>query len=148
MIRKLNRFNVVLTVIIFMAITILVSAAPLPERPIVTEAPNGNKIILKAPANAVGSNGTVYDSDDWTVVQWQTVDGVWHDVEGWQSTFFFDVDSNYWYAEWWVGSENLGKKNFRFVVYTNESREQMKHLSGVFDLPQKGDEPLVIHVGP
>ena len=145
MIFKSNRFILTLTLFILLAVGMVVAAAraaePLPERPIVpavttSPSPNGSKLILKAPIDSA-SNGNVYDADDWTVVQWQAVNGSWYDVDGWQGNFFFDADSdpNHWQVEWWVGSENYGKKDFRFVIYTNDSRERVKQTSAVFDLP-------------
>ena len=142
MIFKSNRFILTLTFFILFAIGVSVAVVgatePLPERPIVpvpavttTSSPSGSKLILKAPLGVVNSNGDAYDADDWTVVQWQAVNGTWYDVDGWQGNFFFngDTDPNNWLVEWWVGSENYGKKNFRFVIYTNETREKIKQTS-------------------
>lgn len=121
------------------------AANPLPERPIVpavtTKNTNdGSKIILKAPVNTQSER--IYDADDWTVVQWQAVNGTWYEVGGWQGTFFYDadLDPDHWRVEWWVGSENYGKQNFRFIVYTNETQIKIKQTSVVFDLPANSYE--------
>lgn len=137
-----KRFILTLTLLLAGVIVAVAGAAePLPERPIVpvtTSSSSGSKIILKAPVNSEASSSRVYDADDWTIVQWQAVNGTWYDVDGWRGTFFYDdeLDSNNWQVEWWVGSENYGKKNFRFVIYTNETREKVKQTSPIFDMPE------------
>ena len=157
MIFKSKRLILTSTLATLLAIGIMVAVAgaaePLPERPIVpavttSPSPSGSKLILKAPTGS-SSNGNVYDADDWTVVQWQAVNGSWYDVEGWQGHFFFDADSDpdNWQVEWWVGSENHRKKNFRFVIYINNSRERIKQTSAVFDLPETRGTAVEVNVG-
>jgi hypothetical protein len=135
----------------FIIVSSAVEAAdPLPERPIApvvltVASLRGSKIILKAPvhmATEAEDAGGMYDADDWTVVQWQAVNGVWYDVGGWQGTFFYDadLDPDHWRVEWWVGSENYGKQNFRFIVYANETQSKIKQTSVVFDLPANSYE--------
>ena len=77
------------------------------------------------------------------------MNGSWYDVEGWQGHFFFDADSDpdNWQVEWWVGSENHRKKNFRFVIYINNSRERIKQTSAVFDLPETRGTAVEVNVG-
>lgn len=138
-------WKLIAIIVLVMAVGIAVAGAaePLPERPIVPIATSsspiaGSKIVLKAAVNSDSSSKRVYDADDWTVVQWQAVNGTWYDVDGWQGNFFYDadLDKDHWQVEWWVGSENYGKQNFRFVIYANQSREKVKQTSSIFDLPE------------
>jgi hypothetical protein len=141
----------------FIIVSSAVEAAdPLPERPIApvvltVASLRGSKIILKAPvhmATEAEDAGGMYDADDWTVVQWQAVNGVWYDVDGWQGTFFYDadLDADHWRVEWWVGSENLRKENFRWSVYEDESKEKLKQTSALFDMPKTHRTAVVVTV--
>lgn len=76
--------------------------------------------------------------DLWTVVQWQDLEGEWHDTEGWQGKF--DADGR---VLWTVGLEHAGDVAFRWLVYNDSSRSDMLVMSKEFDLPGS-DQRLVI----
>ncbi len=63
--------------------------------------PVGTYIELAAPEHAGA----------WSVVQWQDVNGNWHDVEGWRGT----LDSS-GYIRWWVAAKDFGTGPFRWVI--------------------------------
>ncbi|GAB4430929.1 MAG: hypothetical protein Kow0031_11970 [Anaerolineae bacterium] len=46
-----------------------------------------------------------------SVVQWQDINGNWHDVDGWRGV----LDSN-GYIRWWVAAKDFGSGPFRWVV--------------------------------
>jgi len=96
--------------------------------------PLGTHIELAAPEHAGA----------WSVVQWQDVNGNWHDVEGWRGT----LDSH-GYIRWWVAAKDFGTGPFRWVISGGDSVSvadewstgesgglfQVDTSSGAFSLP-------------
>ncbi len=85
-------------------------------------------------------------ADLWTVVQWQSPDGAWQDVEGWQGSIDEVLDGNLGVKRWWVSAEDLGRGPFRWLVYSTpgeDGRELAR--SGLFRLPD-GERAVVIGV--
>jgi hypothetical protein len=105
--------------------------------------PVGSYIELAAPEHAGA----------WSVVQWQDINGNWHDVEGWRGT----LDSN-GYIRWWVAAKDFGTGPFRWVITGGDSVSvadewstggigtlfQSETSSGVFALPGGAAEPLLV----
>ena len=79
------------------------------------------------------------EADDWTVVQWEGVNGQWHDVTGWQGNFLQDNS-----VVWWVASGQLGQENFRWLVYDDETRTRLLITSETFDLPSQSNETVTV----
>jgi hypothetical protein len=71
----------------------------------------------------------------WVGVQWQELNGVWHDVEGWQGTMSVD-DNGLQFTQWTVLSENFGQGPFRWVV--TEPGGSVWGVSPSFTLPTEG----------
>lgn len=100
--------------------------APLPAFP-----PAGGAITLHA---------YPVEPEFWTVVQWQDVQGGWHDVEGWQRTF--DQENQ---VAWWVAPGDLGKGPFRWAVYQSQGG-QLLATSDPFYLPGSIDKGVRIEM--
>ena len=97
--------------------------------------PTGGLIILSVQATKSISN------DLWTIVQWQDVEGNWHDVEGWQGTF-----NEVLQVIWWVAPNDLGKGPFRWVVYENQESDEIVTVSQSFHLPSKNNGIVEVEV--
>jgi hypothetical protein len=105
--------------------------------------PVGTYIELAAPEHAGA----------WSVVQWQDVNGNWHDVEGWRGT----LDSS-GYIRWWVAARDFGTGPFRWVITSGTGDSiadvwstggsgtlfQSETSSGVFSLPGGAAAPLQV----
>ncbi len=105
--------------------------------------PLGTHIELVAPEHAGA----------WSVVQWQDVNGNWHDVEGWRGT----LDSS-GYICWWVAAKDFGTGPFRWVITGGDSVSvadewstggssglfQSETSSGAFSLPGGATAPLQV----
>ena len=70
------------------------------------------------------------DGDDWVTVEWLAGDGNWYEVNGWRGHI------NNGEIIWWVSKENLGQGLFRWVVYDNDSQQQVHSVSDPFSLPE------------
>lgn len=112
-------------------------ASDLPPRPPTATPmpPTGGLIILSVQATKSISN------DLWTIVQWQDVEGNWHDVEGWQGTF-----NEVLQVIWWVAPNDLGKGPFRWVVYENQESDEIVTVSQSFHLPSKNNGIVEVEV--
>ena len=114
-----------------------------PDNPPVTTDPisvpspsvSGAKIMFQA-------HSETFDADDWTVVEWQTADGQWVEVDGWQGTFF--MKDGAFQVEWWVGSDQLGTGPYRWVVYPNQAKGSVEFVSGAFYLPTSVGQEAVV----
>jgi hypothetical protein len=83
-----------------------------------------------------------------TVVQWQSIDQVWHTVESWQG----NLDDTFWgngqtwaYKRWWVNSTQFGQKNFRWQVY-DRPHGKLLVTSSTFDLPTRDKQQVIVQV--
>ena len=79
-------------------------------------------------------------AEAWAGVQWQGIDGVWHEVAGWQGAL---EDSGG--QRWWVEPQDLGTGPFRWVVYTRAGGA-VWGASAVFTLPVAVGETLTVSV--
>ena len=84
-----------------------------------------NRITLYAPSAP---------STAWTVVQFQTPDGAWHDVTGWEGALDTYPDTGLRYKAWTVATDNADQGPFRWVVYTSQGGA-VWGVSDSFDLP-------------
>lgn len=78
-------------------------------------------------------------STAWTVVQWQDLQGDWHDVGGWQGTLNDGV------RRWWVAPADFRKGPFRWVIYRSPDGERLS-VSERFYLPISSYEVVVAQV--
>ena len=104
----------------------------------------GGKIILSVPMSNIDFNRVPLKQESWTVVQWQTADGRWIDVGGWQGSFYYDQRDNRQFVEWWVGEEILGEGPFRWVIYSDKSRSRRLSITQSFNLPSNNRESIVV----
>lgn len=121
--RSLQRLKP-LSAFMFMLLFVSVSTVgAFPERPDGITPPSvlSARIVLQAPT---------FEADDWTVVQWRAADGNWYDVTGWQGNFHADGT-----VLWWVGIDQLGQQNFRWVVYDDVQKSTVLSSSETFNLP-------------
>ncbi|MEM7799554.1 MAG: hypothetical protein AAF633_10220 [Chloroflexota bacterium] len=127
-----------------------VAADPLPERPtadansLSNSSKRGSYLLLSVDDSDPDIISP--DDDDWTVIQWQDNSGKWHAVDGWQGEYTYVVETNIWEVYWWVGEEHFGKGPFRWVVYTDATRETLEATSAPFDLPESRRDPVIISV--
>lgn len=71
------------------------------------------------------------------VVQWQSADGTWHDVDGWRSELRGEP------VIWWTAPSDFGKGPFRWAAY-GDDRVQPRFASESFRLPNNhGDRTIV-----
>lgn len=71
------------------------------------------------------------------VVQWQSSDGAWHDVDGWRSELSGEP------VIWWTAPGDFGKGPFRWSAYAGDGAE-LRFVSEVFRLPNNhGDRTIV-----
>jgi hypothetical protein len=71
------------------------------------------------------------------VVQWQSGDGAWHDVDGWRSELRGEP------VIWWTAPSDFGKGPFRWAAY-GDDRVQPRFASESFRLPNNhGDRTIV-----
>ena len=96
---------------------------------------SGSKIMLHAQA-------ATFDGDDWTVIEWQTADGRWVEVDGWQGTFF--SQDGMLQVEWWVGPDQLGSGPYRWVVYPNQLKGTQEFVSAPFYLPSASGQAMAV----
>jgi len=80
-------------------------------------------------------------ADLWTVVQWQSPNGDWLDVEGWQGGVD-EVDGDQGVKRWWVSADDLGRESFRWIVYSSPGGRELAR-SGTFRLPD-GEWAVVV----
>ena len=74
----------------------------------------------------------------WTVVQWQDMQGDWHDVTGWQGTL---DEGNI--KTWWVGEEDLETGPFRWRVMLDAA---VLGTSDLFYLPARPGEKITVTI--
>lgn len=96
-------------------------------------------LIAARPAQAAASNTiTLYApgalATAWTVVQFQTPDGAWHDVDAWQGSLDTFEDSGLQFKQWTVAAENADQGPFRWVIYTAQGGA-VWGVSDSFNLP-------------
>jgi hypothetical protein len=75
------------------------------------------------------------------VVQWQSGDGAWHDVDGWRSALEDEP------IEWWVAPEDFGKGPFRWVAY-REGSGAPQLGSPPFRLPNNHQDRTIVTLEP
>ena len=69
----------------------------------------------------------------WTAVQWQDIEGRWHDVEGWRGALD-EVGNGVGTKVWWVAQKDFGTGPFRWVVHRGQGGEYLAE-SEPFTLP-------------
>lgn len=72
--------------------------------------------------------------DMWAVVQWQDINGDWHDVNGWRSQIHANP-----LIKWWVAPKDLSTGPFRWKVYQAQDRGKLIWASQPFYLPKRGE---------
>lgn len=77
----------------------------------------------------------------WTIIQWQDAQDNWHNVEGWQGNFNERLE-----VVWWVAPEDLDKGPFRWVVYEQQSSDEIVGVSESFNLPSNNKVILEIEI--
>ena len=80
----------------------------------------------------------------WTVVQWQDINGGWHDVEGWRGTPD-RIAEGAGLKTWWVAEKDFGTGPFRWVVRHGQHGEYPT-ASETFTLPSAIGATLSIDV--
>ena len=70
----------------------------------------------------------------WTAVQWQDIEGQWHDVEGWRRTLDRAADG-VGMKVWWVAQKDFGTGAFRWVIHRGQGGEYLAE-SEPFTLPE------------
>jgi len=124
-----------LAMVMFFAV-MPISQADLPPRPTPTavpmpsSTPQGARIVLQTLQT---------QAEMWTVVQWQDINGDWHNVDGWRGS---SVDGS---VQWWVAQKDFGTGPFRWAVYSSEEGE-LSAASETFHMPTDANQTLVITV--
>jgi hypothetical protein len=80
----------------------------------------------------------------YTVVQWQDNDGVWHDVQGWQSQLLVPEEQPA-VQTWAVAPSHFGRGPFRWLVFDREMREVLG-VSTTFYLPQTPNTAVSVEI--
>ena len=80
----------------------------------------------------------------WTVVQWQDVQGNWHDVEGWRGSLD-EIVAGKGRKTWWVYQRDLGKGPFHWQVYLGEG-SRLLATSEPFDLPSTAGAGVTVEM--
>ncbi len=117
-------------------------AAPPPSRPTLTPTPNvvsgqstGSYIELHVPTDNISL---------WTVVQWQDLQGAWHDVETWRGSLD-EINNHKGDKLWWVYPRDFGKGPFRWVAYDRPGG-QVLAISQSFNLPRASNQRVIVEV--
>jgi hypothetical protein len=71
------------------------------------------------------------------VVQWQSGDGRWHDVDGWRSELSGEP------VIWWTAPGDFGKGPFRWAAYAAGSTEP-RFVSEAFRLPNNHADRTIV----
>ena len=98
-----------------------------PLLPVSTARMSGAYIALRAP-EAAGLRA---------VVQWQSGDGVWHDVDGWRSELSGEP------VIWWTAPGDFGKGPFRWAAYAANGAEP-RFVSEAFRLPNNHADRTIV----
>lgn len=138
---------------------------PLPTRPLPTATSSSTPIPTltptvtvtpapeSAPAQPAQSSAIVLEARStadlawanlWTVVEYQTADGAWQAVEGWQGTFD-TVAAGAGYKTWDVPSSLFGQGPFRWQVETERNGLTLA-TSQPFTLPDRAGVRFVVVV--
>jgi len=124
---------------------------PYPETPTPLGEPvdpsAGAQIQLRAQFSPTWPWHEVHWHEVWTVVQWQDQWGVWRDVQGWQGGLD-DVeieDGVVGLKTWWVGSSDIGRGPFRWVISLGEGGDSLG-ISEPFRLPDAQYVTMVVEV--
>ncbi len=88
--------------------------------------------------------GEINWQDLWTVVQWQDVQGDWHDVDGWQGGLD-EISESTGQKTWWFSKTLAGQGPFRWLVYRNPGGKLLAE-SESFYLPSYANEARRIKV--
>jgi hypothetical protein len=114
-------------------------------------APAGAAIILRVEFPSDWPWDEIPWQDLWTVVQWRDVTGIWRHVDGWQGGLDHVAVAEDGKATgaktWWVGSGDLGRGPFRWLVTRGEARTLVAE-SSAFYLPDLFAERAVAVVLP
>lgn len=109
----------------------------------------GAQIILRAAFSPGWPWNQVDWQELWTVVEWQSVEGTWHTVAGWQGTLDrVGVEENgdiVGEKAWWVYEPNLGQGPFRWLVYEGHAGRLIA-ASNPFHLPELVNQRDVVEV--
>ncbi|MBN1813130.1 MAG: hypothetical protein JXA14_14940 [Anaerolineae bacterium] len=102
------------------------------------KSPAGAPIALRATFSPGWPWDRVHWQELWTVVEWQSAEGAWYAVAGWQGTLDrIMVEENgdiVGEKEWWVYEPNLGQGPFRWLVYAERDGRPIA-ASDPFHLP-------------
>jgi hypothetical protein len=146
---KTNRFIISLVCIamLFALLPGIAGAGDLPPRPTPPPLPTPTPVPV-----AAGIFGAVIELrlpttslNYFTIVQWQSANQVWHDVDTWQGNlddFLTNSTPTTAYKRWWVYPADYGKQNFRWQVF-NKPNGKLLAASATFDLPTH-DKQIVI----
>lgn len=114
-----------------------------------TSRPTGAQIVLSARFPATWPWAGAHWQTVKTVVQWQSAEGKWYDVEGWRgeldSVAVDDSGVVTGKKVWWVASANLGEGPFRWMVYRGDGKKLLAQ-SEPFDLPSKAGGVTLVEV--
>lgn len=80
----------------------------------------------------------------YTVVQWQDNDGVWHDVQGWQSQLLVQEEKPA-IQTWAVAPSHFGRGPFRWLILDHEMHEVLG-VSTNFFLPQMSHTSVSVEI--
>ncbi len=127
-----------LSVVVVAMLLTLTGLAPvfagLPPRPTPSPAPTPEKF---SPAGAQLVLQT--HAGPWSVVQWQDINGAWHDVDGWRGA----VENGT--VTWWVAPKDFGTGPFRWAVSLSAASEIVA-AGEPFTLPAASNETVIVTV--
>jgi len=120
-----------------------------PAGPAAKTAPAGGAIELSLRFPQTWPWDEAHWQQAWTVVQWQDLDGDWHEVEGWRGTLdSITVDEGgaaVGRKAWWVAEDDLGTGPFRWLIYRDEGGRSLA-ASEPFHLPSFNKETVTVEL--
>ena len=120
---------------------------PTPVTPTSTPAPKPRKPAgawIELQVRLPASDPSLTWQQLWTTVQWQDLNGGWHDVEGWRGTPDSMVNG-VGIKVWWVAQNDLGTGPFRWVVHRGQGGEYLAE-GDPFNLPQAVGTTVAVEV--
>lgn len=132
--------------IIIISFALLAATTPqdLPPRP--TPAPNPTPVPTVRPSQPKGAliqltidSATPLAAQTWTAVQWQDPLGDWYLVDGWQGN-----PDNKQQVTWWVAPADLGSGPFRWLIFADDTQNNLLHSTDSFTLPAHSNQDMQI----
>lgn len=119
------------------------------EEPAAAEPPPGSLIQLEVEFPVDWPWREIHGRTLWTRVQWQDVQGRWHDVKGWQGELDAITLASDGTAAgtkmWWLGEDNQGTGPFRWQVAVGRGGDVLA-VTDPFNLPEVDGQLKTIEV--